>query len=106
MTVDRTSKFLKVQTTKVNQELDSVNTEELLLMKLVNVNTNKQGWRGGSIFKPCGCKHQQGGGGGPNIFEAHQCKHQQGWRGIPMDSRLAGRYTVKACQCQHEVVGR
>ena len=59
VTVDRTSKFLEVWTTKVNQKLNSVNTEELLLMKLINVNTNERGWRGGSIFKPHECKHQQ-----------------------------------------------
>lgn len=58
VTVDRTSKFLEVWMTKVNQKLDSVNTEELLLLKLVNVNTDKRGWRGDGIFKPCECKHQ------------------------------------------------
>ena len=39
--VDGTSKFLEVRMTKVNQKLNSANTEELLSMKLINVNTNK-----------------------------------------------------------------
>ena len=56
--VDGTSKFLEVRMMRVDQKLDSVNTEELLSMKLVNVNTDKRGWRGSSIFEPHEYKHQ------------------------------------------------